>query len=124
LLKVDIEKALEEVDDDEIVACLNNHHITRYPHGLYRCLNSARSCRGSGKILLKLEFQRKYVADAFEYLSSRLRFGQGPRGMGRGFVLGREYLIKYRDFRGKIGERRTRVLAIQKETLKIQREVY
>jgi len=80
--------------------------------GIY--IHSARSCRGSGKILLKLEFQRKHVADAFEYLSSRLRFGRGPRGNGPRLHVGREYLIRYRDLRGKISEKRIRVLAIQK----------
>ena len=80
--------------------------------GIY--IHSARSCRGSGKILLKLEFQRKHVADAFEYLSSHLKFGRGPRGNGPRFHVGREYLIEYRDIRGKISERRIRVLAIQK----------
>ena len=80
--------------------------------GIY--IHSARSCRGNGKILLKLEFQRKHVADAFEYLSSHLKFGRGPRGNGPRFHVGREYLIEYRDIRGKISERRIRVLAIQK----------
>ena len=51
-------------------------------------IHSARSCRGNGKILLKLEFQRKHMADAFEYLLSHLKFGREPRGDGLGFMLG------------------------------------
>ena len=80
--------------------------------GLY--IHSARSCRGDGKILLKLEFQRKHVADAFKYLSSHLRFGRGPRKNRPRFHVGHDYVIKYRDLQDRISERKIKVLAIHK----------
>jgi len=80
--------------------------------GIY--IHDVRSCRGHGKVLLKLKFRRAHIAYAFEYLASNLRLGRGPRGDGVRFFAGGEYIIRYRSLNGVETVRRIRVLEVGK----------
>ena len=80
--------------------------------GVY--VHGARSCRGEGKILLKLRFQRVHIAEVLKFISSQLKFGRGPRGDTPRFHVGREYIIEYQDRYGERTTRRIKVLSIKK----------